>query len=134
MAGPAHWSATNFFGSPHCRSRPFTVVPLIRYIRSRYTHDFWIASPVRGEVDISTVSAHVDCSVGRAGFWMETDSGYDRNLRSPEGRSPERSEGEELVDCIVTLVKPFTTSLKDMKTNFANLAVRDPWQVSPQQN
>jgi len=58
------------------------------------------ASPERGEVYHSTVSAHVDCSAGDCwlpgGNWF----GYDQDLRSPEGRSPEGrspegTEGEE---------------------------------------
>ena len=45
---------------------------------------------------LSTVSAHVDCSAGDCWFLHGNWFGYDQDLRTPEGRSPERSEGEWL--------------------------------------
>jgi hypothetical protein len=54
--------------------------------RCRYTHVFRMRFAAKGEVYHSTVSAHVGY------FRTKLDAG--ENLSSPEGRSPERSEGE----------------------------------------
>ena len=46
----------------------------------------------------STVSARVDRSVGDCWFPDGNWSGCDQDLRTPEGRSPERGEGENRVE------------------------------------